>query len=71
MSIEIEGEVILNSSLFAGVRKSNGDYKSHTTTPNVSPHSKQAVRNAKAAAIAKVVPPASPVREVALMKVIH
>ena len=68
MSVE---EVILNSPLFAGFGKSNGDYKSHSTTPNVSPHSKQAVRNAKAAAIAKVVPPASPVKEVALMKVIH
>ena len=70
MSIE---EVILNSPLFAGFGKSNGDYKSHTTTPNVSPNQKQAVRNARAAVNAKAVPPASasPVREVALMKVIH
>ena len=76
MSIEIEGEVILNSSLFAGVRKSNGDYKSHTTTPCVSPNQKQAGRNGTAAANAKAVllsspvPAPVPVREVALVKVI-
>jgi hypothetical protein len=78
MSIEIEGEVILNSSLFAGVRKSNGDYKSHTTTPCVSPTQKQAGRNGTAAVNAKAVPLSSPapvqvpvpVREVALVKVI-
>jgi hypothetical protein len=76
MSIEIEGEVILNSSLFAGVRKSNGDYKSHTTTPCVSPNQKQAVRNGTAAANAKAVllsspsPILVPVRDVALVKVI-